>query len=593
MFCKKCGNRISDSDVTCPACGAAVDRRGGLSILHTTSDAARTPRIPAEDDLTATVQLPSLDAVLPVQSKPAMPAEPAESAGADDFLSDPAQWQTQTVGDDLSPQEMQTAQAQPAVAPIDARKEKRSRWLLKGFVCLLAVGMIALTVIARVTDLFTKEQDLVTEIPYSSFTAGEKESFQAFFSPLASALSTKTIDVRTLDQNALLTLLRPWDPAGLYAGSFETVARRVEPQDPRGRYPAGYYAVPEENIAQIASALGVLYIGGYNTDACYSYDGLLYFDATDSSVGQKRELTDVSSTRLQNGAFDGWYNVTCSYSDGGTSYCLASYDRENEAHPWTLGYLFADVPDLEHLGAEDIEQRGLAYEMRQEFAEAKTTNGLTYAKYALICPTFSDAENAVAQELNATYDSIYESSYVAKYQKSGSADTTDQRYAEYTSEGYDPALLPAYVYRICSVSYNKNGWISLLDETVTYQPKTYAREKQEAELAGEPWETLPTAQEEISTFTKNVTTGEVLHTEDLLGAEDETVWALLRDAYTAAAGETEEADDLETLGRQLYAAPWVLTEDGVTFFFGAQGADHLTRFTIAYRNLPTGIAKNF
>ena len=55
----------------------------------------------------------------------------------------------------------------------------------------------------------------------------------------------------------------------------------------------------------------------------------------------------------------------------------------------------------------------------------------------------------------------------------------------------------------------------------------------------------------------------------------------------------EEPVDLETLGRQLYAAPWVLTADGVTLFYRDAQADYPTQVTLPYEKLPTDTFKKF
>ncbi|MBR3554021.1 MAG: zinc-ribbon domain-containing protein [Clostridia bacterium] len=615
MFCKKCGNRISETDTFCPVCGAAADRKGGLSIHHTAADpgpAAPQPQPlapapqapadpPAKDDLSATMQLPALDpdgadpesivpagapAPQPVRSEPTVTEAPAPAATPDTLPAQPL-WDAQDVDD--APPEPPVPPAAPTPAagdPDGAKKETRSRRLLKCFVCLLAAGMIALTVISRTTDLFTKEQNTVKEVPYSGFTAAEKESFLTFFSPL-SALCGSTLEICELDQTDFLALLRPWDPAGLYAGSFPVETRRTEPQDPRGRYPDGYYAVPETQVKQVADLLGAPYAGGVNTGACYAYRGTLYFDAAGTAAGKKRSVTDASATRIEGGNFDGWYYITCTCDDGSKSYCLAANDPKNTARPWALGTVSSE--ELFDNGTKrETETDALPFEMRQETLTAQTAAGQVYAQYVVIYPWFSDSENAAAQQINALYES-----YVAAYR--AKAEQGEKRYARYVELGYDLTLLPAYEYKICSVTYNQNGWISLLDETVTYRPETYAKEQLAALADGESWDALTPATEVTSGYTVNVTTGEVLHTQDVLGAEDEAAWTLLCDAYPKQTNEDgeEEPVDLETLGRQLYAAPWVLTADGVTLFYRDAQADYPTQVTLPYEKLPTDTFKKF
>ena len=599
MFCKKCGNRISDTDTVCPACGAAVDRSGSRMNLYPApapkaENASPAPVSAPSDDLSATAQLPVLDQGVLAEMealapKPEPPAEaqpaPVEPVAETDVPTPAPQpvWETSDVEDVIPPQPAPAAERAAGTLQ-DVKRERHSRYLLKGFVCFLAAVMIALTVTERKTDLFSRERDLVKEVPYSGFTGSEKESFLSFFTPL-SALCGTTVEVPEMDRNDFLELLRPWDPAGLYAGRFSIQTKRSEPLDPRGRYPDGYYAVSEAEVSQVAEGLGVPFAGGLNTKACYSHDGVLYFDAADSAQGKQRTVIDASATRIEGGNYDGWYYVTCTCDDGSVCYCLASYDRRDADHPWTLGTVSNE--ELFDSGTKrELDGSAFPFEMQQQIVTAQTASGQTYAQYIVIYPLFSDADTAAAQQINALYESV-----VASYQAKETEG--ERRYARYVSRGYDLSLLPAYEYKICSVSYDRNGWISLLDETVTYRPETYAKAKLAAQTAGEPFETLPVAEEIVSGYTVNAETGEVLHTQDLLGAEDEDVWALLCNAYLGSATEDENTDGLETLGRQLYAAPWILTDSGVTFFYRDAQADYLTQFTLPYEKLPTDTFKNF
>ena len=635
MFCKKCGNRISETDATCPTCGAVIDR-GEKFIAHlsahgtqpmpedakkmeqelsipaslgeTVPEAQTQKKDPVQPEVLFPAPMPNLfrpDAAIKEQDtakaadeKDALPAVQPESQ---ELQPEPEAQDAESEDDAAVPQvtdktpepsfsvEEDDVPAQPkaptavvhSAPPRVDRKERRSRSLLLVLVCVCLAAMAALTVFEKKTAFFSKEQTLNKTIPLSSFTDAEKESFESFLSPL-SAFFGQTVTFGELGMDDWLPLVSPGEDGGLYAGLFSTKKKVTEPADPNGRFPDGYYRVKTSEIAKIAAWLGVPFLESANTKDYYFDRGIGYFNANGVAKQLPRKVTDAQAKRTESGE----YYVTCTCDDGSMVYCLASYDKTNAENPWKL-----DVISAEALFADDgteLERQTeeLPFELRSEIIPAKTKAGALYATYAVIYPLFSVEENAAVQQINANYagDANYGGILASYREKAASA---EKSYAKYRKRGFDPALLPGYIYEVCSVSYHQNGWISLLTETTTYQPEPFAKEKLTAEEAGEIWTNQPTPERTYSGYTVNTQTGETLRKEDLFGENAEQILDLLCETYLGDAVNSLSETERTALEQQIYASPMVLTKDGVAFCYQDQDG-YLKEIVLPYTAVPDG-----
>ncbi len=585
MFCKSCGNRLATEDTVCAHCGtpvpgAALPAEPQQPEPAEAPASADVPVAPADDSVTedASVAEPLTEEAPEADEMPA--EEPAEEAPP----------KTQAPAAEEAPAKEAPAPRQPAPpaavhAPHPVRESRKARssaaWV-KALCVLCAVAIVALTVVNAFTDVFKTDNDAVKTVALSALPEPEKEGCLEFLSNFAPFYG-KTIDFEELGHYAFLDLLEPGNANGLYASFYHTPDPITDKADPAGRFALEgggwrYYMIPFSELAKIASQFDLDLIGCANRADCYFYDGYYYFSAMETETGTKRDatLTLHSSKRTE----DGSYYLVCEASDGTPVYCLVKLQKEGEASVWDLLTLSAD-PLFSDDGMPVATQNGgvLDYEMRQRVITAKTEDKTEYATYVIDYPYFTDVTDRTAITINTLYGEIIKS----YKQKAAEAEESYQRYLK---RGYDTDLLPAYTYVISSVTYDKNGHISLLDEVAAYSPESIAKARKkvqkEAEETGTLAELPPVPLFPAVTYsgvTVDVKTGEILKKDAVFGTD----FSRYQDALARVYSETNavSADQMEKVGREIYDSTWFLADDGIRFCYPG-GGDYVCFVTLPY-----------
>lgn len=583
MFCKRCGNKLTEGEEICSECGAKIDLdiyKGGKF----------------------TVTLPQPEAEEKTAEENAADNEAAEEAKAVDEekeqieseeIKEPDSEQKAEI--EATPEKTEKAPQnapkpkKPTVTPIDnskqIKKTKQSYLAIKLIACLCAVLIAGLTAVSAFTDVFKNNSEGIRTVALSGLTDSEKESFLSFFKKL-SPIYGENINFKKTGIYDFPKMLEVSSPNGLYASFFGNAEHITDKADPANRFgnsdgSRSYYKVKAAQLKKLASYFGIELVNSANNVSCYFYDGNYYFadKKTTSKPTEVKSVEVKSSRRTESGE----YYITCAL-DGSKDkeiYCLASYDKSKQGDSaWVLNEISNEALfSIDGTRTATAIEGSLDYEMKHEVIVAKTKKGKTYARYVVDYPYFTDTQSQTAQTINALYTEIINS-----YKEM--AKDADKKYRRFTRRGYDKALLPAYTYFVSTVEYNKNGYISLLDETTYYSPEDVAKQMKKEQAEGiENAIHFPTLT--YSGYTIKIDTGEFVKKEDVFGTNYSTYQNRLYELYMGYEEGTAPAD-ANNIGALIYSCPWVLTEDGAGFCY--QGTVGYNNFIVLpYRDLENSI----
>ena len=618
MFCKACGYRLGADEPFCPHCGVPVaGAKQPDAQPHTQAEPLpEMPKKPAAPEALfadapadvpkaapapqETPQEPAVQSETPPEAAeaPAEPTAPAEPESAPEPAETP-ELPAETAADEnlanAQPEPEAKPEPAPEAAPITLRvqpepqttaapahpaaklvretpKARRAAAWVKALCILCALAIVAVTGVNAFTDVFKTDNDAVKTVALSAMPETEKESCLQFLSKFAPFYG-RTIDFEELGHYAFLDLLEPGNPNGLYASFFGVPEPETQSADPAGRFHLSdggwrYYKIPFSNLSSIASQFDLDLIGFANREDYYFYDGNYYFSAAEVQSGVKRDIRPelVSSKRTE----DGSYYLVCRTQDGTEFYCLVTLTKEGETSAWDLLRLSGE-PLFTEEGMPTAAQSGktLDYEMRQRVITAKTQDKTEYATYVIDYPYFTDVTDRTAITINTLYGEIIKS-YKEKAQQA------ERNYQRYLRRGYDTKLLPAYTYVLSTVTYDRNGHISLLDEVASYTPEAIAKAQKKALQAAEETGSTPEKTEvplfptiTYSGVTVDTSTAGILKREDVFGTDFQTY----QDKLAAIYSETYEvpADRLAAVGQAIYDSTWYLDGDGIRFCYQGEG----------------------
>lgn len=635
MFCKSCGNRLGPNDTVCAHCGAAVpgaaqprkpEPEPEMTIRKkpvqpdalftqpevTAAEAAAAAEIPAPKAIPAPAEAPAAE--VPVAEEiPAEAEETAETeapAAAEETAAEdaPAPEEEPTQEEAPAPEETPAreeapapeAQPKPEIAlqpapapavqpapraatvPRESRSARSSAAWVKAICILCAIAIVGLTCVNAFTDFFHTDNDAVKTVALSALPETEKEGCLQFLSQF-SAFYGKTINFEELGHYAFLDLLDPGNANGLYASFYPTPTPITDKADPAGRFALEgggwrYYKIPFAELSEIASQFDLDLIGCANRADCYFAGGYYYFSARDTETGAKRStsLSLVSSKRTE----DGSYYIVAETQDAVRVYAMVTLTKEGETSVWDLLRLSAEPLFTDDgMPTEAVSAKTLDYEMRQRVITAKADDKTEYATYVIDYPYFTDVTDKTAITINTLYGEIIKS-------YKDLAAKAEENYQRYLKRGYDTSLLPAYTYVLSTVTYDKNGHISLLDEVTTYTPETIAKARKKAQTAAQESGTLaelpqvplfPTAT--YSGCTIDTSTGEILKKETVFGKN----YRNYQDELARVFSDTHyvEAGQFETVGQAIYDSTWFLADDGIRFCYLGD-ADYVQFVTLPY-----------
>lgn len=583
MICNNCFSEIADGENICPHCKKRVSKKRFQINIPEEKLAQEFPEQPAfeaEDEPKQEEQSPapqvdaaeSTEASLEPPKKPEIKLEELPKPQEQKFKPAP-----EPVSPSSAPQQPQTQK----VNPKQVKKEKTARAVLLSICSLCAVAMIALTFVSKFTDVFQSTSDVVKTVALSGFTHSEKSSFENY-AGFFGAFFESGFDRDEMKQDQLLSMMKPESAGGLYATFFKTAQVITDTPDPAERFGSeengySYCKVKKANIKKIMNALGQNVVNCANNGDCYYYDGFYYFAASGENDEKKTTYSvEVTSSKRTE---DGNYYVECTFGDKDkkerTLYCIASLEKGDEGEKWSLIELSnSELFTADGLKIEKNENEALKFTMQRKTITGKTKGGVLFANYIIEYPVFSaaaDNENAVraATTLNTLYNEL-----LSKYETKAKRATA--LYKRYLQLGGKKSDLPAYAYVSSTVTYNKDGVISLLEQTHEYLPRKEWFENKKA-LAAEKGEELKPAVLMPTTtyegYALDIESGEFLKKDSVLGKDYYATQQKLFELYLEKHGllpEDEAAavpEDTNNIGQLLSSSAWSLCEDGVLFSY--------------------------
>lgn len=590
MICNNCFSQIPDGETFCPHCKKRVSKKR-FQINIPEEKLNEEPDFRRETEKTKKAE--SEPAPVPVpEKKPEFSSAESIAFKAEKAPEKPFSEPKPNVPPTVAAEKMSRppvrsqpvpqvskASAQPKVNKEQAKKEKTSRIIALSLCTVCFAAMIGLSFISKYTDVFKTSAEAVKTVAFSGFSNSEKASFEEYAS-FFPAFFESGFNRDEVSQEGLLEMMKPESSTGLY-GAFFTAANIVTDEaDPANRFKTddgySYCKVKRSNIKKIASGLGSSIVNCANGKNHYYYDGYYYFAAEAGTATKKNAYSvEVSSSKRTE---DGNYYVQCDFTDKSgekkSVYCVVSLEKQEETLKWSLLELSLS-PLFSEDGVKITEEKNeaLSFKIERKKISAKTTNGVLFANYIIEYPVFSAKDGdedgkKSAEILNTLYNEL-----ITKYRNK--AKKADRLYKRYLELGGNKKDLPAYAYVTSKVTYNKNGYISLLEETDEYLPifSWFNEKKTQAEENGEslvPSILLPTTT--FEGYTLEIKSGEFLKKDSVLGKDYYSVQQKLFEIYLKNNGllsedYTELPTDSENIGQLVNSSAWCIGEDGVLFSY--------------------------
>ena len=591
MFCKHCGQKLTDSDTVCPGCGTQIDpavfgvqnfkvqipsHEKELQELLEKADAKKPAPAPA--DVITLPEEAAFDA--PKTDAPAAPAvspspEPAAEEAAlegepEDIYSysvqsEPLpQRQTPVVSTGRTTRPYLDLSSAPTVyiPPRETRTARRNRHILTAVVCLCLAVMLGLLAVRLNTTLFDSSNSGLEPVSLNVLTDEEKTQVLSVLMPYAPVFD-RTFRPQTMGVGTFFDLLDLNRSNNLYSAVKGQPDRVTDKADPLNRFADGeggfsYYKIPADDLNAVAARFGVSLPGSGNNSSYYFYDGAYYFAADAAPSGDL--ALDLHISKTQHTEDGNYYIVLADLSDTNAVYAIVSRGTDAaEADNWTLVEMSPEPLFREDGSRTSPQADGLSYEMRHEEIKAVASDGTLYANYVLDYPYFTDETAQTSKTINALYAQM-----LASYKEL--AQSADKNYKAFVKHEYDQRLLPGYTYMVSTVTYNTDGTVSLLDELTEYLPETAAKAlkaeqaepsaQNEAETPAPTGFVMPTVT--YSGTTIDTASGAFLRRDDVFsgdfewyqsllfrifaGASEEDLDALISAAQTPGAAEPSESD---------------------------------------------------
>ena len=396
----------------------------------------------------------------------------------------------------------------PANAP--EKKGKKGRALaIKIIAIFCAVIMAALAVVGSVTDVFNEDNSEKT-ILFSSLKGEKKDSLQSFINGYC-AYFEEGYDSSKENFDTVLDHLSPGSSAGLISGVLSSSRVLTDGSDPAGRFApgrriTGYSVVEKSEMDKISSGLSQTLLTDTNTRSAYYYNGSFYVAAASGSESDSRLYAVIDSSSEVN---TGGYYLSCkifesadalqnpdSQSEKFVRYFLVDSDEVGGEYNWAIKKITAS-PIFNASGSkieEEKEENFLTYSFKRKSMKATTSDGTLFAEYFIEYPNFGS--DGIAQ---AACESVYSEKIDEFRTHVASADSF---YEAYIADGGDESLLPLRTNVVVNVTYNRDGYISLVDRTTIYDPTPVKATPEETETAAGEGTTigLSTTEETTASF---------------------------------------------------------------------------------------------
>ncbi|MGN1195273.1 MAG: hypothetical protein ACI4SB_07300 [Acutalibacteraceae bacterium] len=511
--------------------------------------------------------------------------------------------------------------------PPENKKTARAFTTIKIVVAACILLTIGLTVVGVSTPIFKNSAGVDKTVALTGLSKEAVASFEDI-APGFCGFVDEGYDSSKVTFDSLVPYLLPDSDSGIIASLASKQQVTVNQPDPLERFYDGetfaYVSVDSKTVQNTAQLLGVSVVDDIDTSYCYCYDGMYYFAPSEQEGEEEKMQVKVTSSKLTQ---EGKYYIECalypetaqkdekgnfSVEPYENAYFIAECEKNGDGFDWAVNKI-SSTPLFDQTGAAVSEEEtdGLPYEMIRKTIKATTSEGQVYAKYIIEYPSFT-TDGITQTTVNALYNEL-----VLSYRKK--AKTADSMYQKYIESGADESALPLTIHIVSTVTYNEQGYLSLLkritdndtattDETTTvqetttvYQTTGYSESESEAQTEKA---VLPETTYEGYTF--YVESGDFVQKDEVLGKDYQAVQKLLFESYTKSGEEQmseeetttspygyvqtqNEADtDTNGIGQAIYSSPWVLLADGVGFCYQTENSG-LETVVLEYNKLDTNI----
>ena len=520
----------------------------------------------------------------------------------------------------------------PPRRPVETPAARRSRHALTAIVCVCLLALVALLGVRLTTTLFDSSNSGLEPVSLSVLTDEEKQEVLSFLSAYA-PLYDRAFSPKTFGVGAFFELLDLNQTNNLYAASFGQPTRVTETPDPLNRFvdetgAFSYYRIDEKDMNALAEQFGVSLPGSGNNSRYYYYDGAYYFFAEAEPAGDPSPEVHIS--KAQHTEDGSYYIALADLSDINVVYAIVGRSADAAESGWTLSELSPEPLFREDGSRVAAQTTMLNYEMRHEEISAVAADKTLVAKYVLDYPYFTDEANETAKTVNALYAQMlksynelaataddsynsfvqheydkqmlpsytymvstvtynadgtlsildelteYQAAAAAKARKAQQTETADET-AEAEAEGEAVSavgfVMPTITYSGTTIDTASGAFLRRDDvfsgDYEFYQSLLYrifagtSEEELVSLLSVTPPVDVTDATDATDSFDPYAPTA----SQDVTAPSDST-----ETSAPSAAGLLPALNDAEaTIAQQIYASPWVRTQDGVRFCYFGNG----------------------
>ncbi len=566
MICKNCANIFSDDLTACPDCGTPIKSTADKS-TGTPEDIEKIVSLALSGDEEVSVA-PEFEDIFSYSEQQFSEIEIPEVTEAE------------PVPEEKEPVTPKRRRTEKVKLQKMTKKEKGAYNFIISLTVVVFVAVIALAGIRLGTDVFEKDEDDVKAIALSGLTASETTGLEDYLSKIG-IVAYNGFDREKDVIVDLMAYLRPHDKGGLYSkfyGSAELVAN--EP-DPNGRFrnengDYSFYVLDTAKVDWILRTFGYSVNHNVNEKDFYCYNDKYYFaNLTDYSFSPDVVADVSSSKRIQ----DGSYYVECSFYDAGAEDENKSYlkayiildkyeDSKNGDIQWEISCISHEaIFDSSGMMIKDESGTNeLRYSIETKTLEAVTEKGEVYARYILEYPVFS-GDTKGEKVANRLFSDLAKS-------LSTDTESATKAYKQFAKKYKNTDELPYVTYIVARVTYNRNGYISIVEGISESKPQSVYKKAETQEGEFTPV-ILP--ERSIEGYIIDVETGEFLSKKEVIDVEYTLVHQILYRIYNGyeyesllnedAESEEKVPEDTDGMGKTLYESASALAYGGYVFCY--------------------------
>ncbi len=599
MICKNCANIFSDDLDVCPECGTPLKKNAAENVQTDSSEGIeKLVSLAFSMDVNESASAQKFEDVFSYSeeqfaeiensgSEELSEEKETESEDAEIAMSDTA---FEIKAEDESEESEVEVNAEPVVQvrpatekaklPKMTAKEKGSFNFILSLMAVIFIIILALAGVRMGTDIFDKDEDSVKAIVLSGLTSAETADLEEYLSKIA-LVAYSGFDREKHVAVDVMNYFRPHDAGGLYNRFFSYAEITANTPDPAGRFKNengdySYYVLDADKVDSIIEKFGYSVNSNINEKNFYRYDDKYYFANLSDYTFSADVVADISlSKRIQ----DGSYYVECSFYDESAADTNKNYfkayiildkyeDAESSEVKWIINRI-SDEAIFDSSGLMIKDESGLnelSYTIETKTLEAVTEDGEVYARYILEYPVFS-GDTKGEKVVNYTFEDM-----VKTY--STDVQSATEAYNKFIKKVGKAEELPYVTYVTARVSYNRNGYISIILGTSEKKPQSSykASDAQEGEF-----QPVFLPEKKIQGYTIEVGTGEFIPKKEMFNVEYTLVHELLYRIYNGYEYESlinenivsEEIipEDTENTGMAFYESACGLSRDGLLFCY--------------------------